>query len=117
MWNQNNFELMLFQVFHAPYTSGDKAPGGMAWIDYWQQMKGLPLPESCPCCRHKPTAENPLVGGHVWLSLNRRLKWNAIYNIGGTYITPVCDSCNKKYQGERCLDREFYVSFGNLLRI
>lgn len=107
----------IVKVFNAINTSDDIAPGGIAWIDFWQKCVQLPLPLRCPCCNAIPSKINPLVGGHVVLSHMIEEIGEGMINIGPMFITPICDNCNKTFKGSQAYTREFEVPKAYLLKL
>ena len=61
-----------------------------SWIEYYSSQKWGIVPKVCPCCKTKPSEENPFVGGHVV----RVIEGKPIDT--NVYITPICDRCNKE---------------------
>ena len=98
-------------VCHDTHTSSETTSDGKSWIDYWKEMKNQEPPTVCPCCNEEATADNPMVGAHV-------VKVSEISNASRPhYITPTCDSCNKKYKERMATIKEFLVSIDALCKI
>ncbi len=71
-----------------------------SWIDYWNVYCLEYEPDICPCCHNEMKNNGGAVGGHV-----RKVDEPH----GDVYITPICDSCNKKFKNSKTYDIEFEV--------
>ena len=93
----------MIRVYHAVNTSGLNRKNGESWIDYWKQTTKKPIPKICPCCGNE-TSQEDFVGAHV-------KKYSEYANSNQEcYITPTCDSCNKKYKDKVCLSQKHLFS-------
>ena len=80
-------------------TSGDEAPDGSSWKDYWKKEKNIEWPKEC-CV--KDCHKDAKVGAHVY----------KIEDKNKTYIVPMCKDCNNASN-----DKEMKVDEKYLLEI
>ena len=100
----------MIQVRHSKKTSGENAPDGDTWINYWKIKTKRGIPKVCPSCGGNPTEDNYMVGAHVekFIELSSQQKTK--------YITPTCNICNSKYKGIN-LYNSFWVNKSDLLEL
>lgn len=96
-------------VYHAINTTEE----GRNWIEEWQEHTSQTVPSICPCCGVVPSGENHFVGAHVRLYIESALSTSE----QSMFITPTCNECNLKYQGDSALGHQFLVKKDYLWKV